>query len=127
MNFIEEGNGSGDYIPVITRKEASRVYIKEILYIETELRVVNIYTLNRVHRFYGKLDDVTKYLNTNFYRCHKSCILNLEKIIRMENGIFYFKGGLTLRVGQNKYQDTRNHYRKFLQQSSPGTRSAESK
>lgn len=105
-----------EYIPVITRKEAARVYLREILYIETQLRVVNIHTKARIYRFYGKLDDVVGYLNGNFYRCHKSCIINFDKIIRMEEGVFYFKGGSTLRVGQNNYQQTRHHYRKYLKE-----------
>ena len=107
-----------DYIPIITRKEATRVSVKEILYIETELRVVKIYTNSRPYRFYGKLDDVVKYLNHNFYRCHKSCIVNLDKIVRMEDGLFHFSDGITLRVGQNNYQLTRSYYRKFLEQNS---------
>ena len=117
MNSIESLNVKQDYIPVITRKEAARVNIKDILYIETELRVVNIYTGSRIYRFYGKLDDVMKYLNNHFYRCHKSCILNLEKITRMEDGVFYFNGGMSLRVGRNKYQYTRSYYRKYLEQN----------
>lgn len=113
VNFIEEDQEY--YIPVITRKEASRVNIRDIFYIETELRIINIYTVNRTYRFYGKLDEVVKYLNGDFYRCHKSCVINLEKIVRMENGVFYFQGGITLRVGQNNYRHTKNRYIKFLE------------
>lgn len=103
-----------NYIPVVTRKETAKVCLSEILYIETELRTVIIYTEIRAYRFYGKLDEVIKSLNGNFYRCHKSCILNMEKIIRMEDGIFHFEGGETLRIGQNNYQRTRRHYIRFL-------------
>lgn len=106
-----------NFIPVITRKEATRADTKDVLYIETELRIVNIYTESRIYRFYGKLDNVMKYLNGNFYRCHKSCVINLEKIVRMEDGTFYFSGGVTLRVGQNSYRQTRNHYIRFLEQN----------
>ena len=106
-----------NFIPVITRKEATRADTRDVLYIETELRIVNIYTESRIYRFYGKLDDVMKYLNGNFYRCHKSCVINLEKILRMEDGTFYFSGGVTLRVGQNSYRQTRNHYIRFLEQN----------
>jgi DNA-binding LytR/AlgR family response regulator len=60
---------------------------------------------------------VVKYLNGNFYRCHKSCIINFEKILRMEDGVFYFSNGATLRVGQNNYRHTRNHYVKYLDQN----------
>lgn len=117
MSVIKKMNAKEDYIPVITRKEAAKVKLRVILYIETELRVVNIYTNTRTYRFYGKLDDVMKYLNNNFYRCHKSCIVNLKKIVRMENGIFYFTNGTTLKVGQNNYQHARSYYRKFLEQN----------
>lgn len=105
------------YVPVITRKEAAKVRIREILYIETELRVVVIYTAGRAYRFYGKLDDILKYLDDRFYRCHKSCIINLEKVVRMEDGVFYFPEGVTLRVGQNNYRLSRNQYVKYLKQN----------
>lgn len=115
VNFIEEDQEY--YIPVITRKEASRVNIRDIFYIETELRVINIYTGNRTYRFYGKMDEVVRYLNDDFYRCHKSCVINLEKVVRMENGVFYFQGEITLRVGLNNYQQTRGRYKKYLEQN----------
>jgi DNA-binding LytR/AlgR family response regulator len=113
VNFVEEDQEY--YIPVITRKEVSRVNIRDIFYIETELRVINIYTISRSYRFYGKLDEVVKYLNDNFYRCHKSCVINLAKVVRMEDGVFYFQGEMTLRVGQNNFQHTRSRYIKFLE------------
>jgi DNA-binding LytR/AlgR family response regulator len=115
LDFIEEEQEY--YIPVITRKEASRVNIRDIFYIETDLRIINIYTLNRTYRFYGKMDDIVKYLNDHFYRCHKSCVINLGKIVRMEDGVFYFQGEMTLRVGQNNYRHTKNRYIKFLEQN----------
>ncbi|MDF2653623.1 MAG: LytTR family transcriptional regulator [Bacillota bacterium] len=112
MNAI--GQSKENYIPVITKKEVSRVSVGEILYIETQLRVVYIYTVPRIYRFYGKMDEVIKYLNGDFYRCHKSCIVNFNKIVRMEDGIVYFKGGFTLRVGENNFRHTRSFYSKFL-------------
>lgn len=116
MGAIEKINYEQDYIPVFTRKEASRVFTSEILYIEKELRLVKIHTSSRVYRFYGKLDDIVKYLNNHFYICHKSCIVNLDKITRMEDGVFYLEGERTLHIGRNNYQYTRSYYRKFLEQ-----------
>jgi len=103
-----------DYIPVITKKESCIVRIKEILYVEKDLRLVKIHTSERVYTFYGKLEDIMEYLDDRFYRCHRSCIVNFEKIISMEGGNFYLEGGETLRVGQNNYQYTRRHYRMYL-------------
>lgn len=111
-----------DYIPVITRREVCRVRVKEILYVEKELRLVNIHTSRRVYTFYGKLDDVMLYLDESFYKCHRSCIVNFEKITSMEDGIFYLEGGETIRVGQNNYQYAKRGFRRFLERKARESR-----
>jgi len=116
-NARSKENAKESFIPVITRKETARVNIGDIFYIETELRVIKIHTGSKIYRFYGKLDTVLKYLDDSFYRCHKSCIINLEKIVRMENGVFYFPGGVSVKVGQNNFRLTRNRYIKYLEQN----------
>lgn len=103
-----------NYIPIITKRESSKVHTAEILYLEKDLRRINIYTVSRVYTIYGKFDTITKYLGDSFHKCHGSCIVNLDKIIRMEEGIIYLENGQTLRVGQNSYQSTRRYYHKYL-------------
>ncbi len=121
MRSIENVNPKREryegYIPVITRKETARVNIRDVLYIETELRIVNVYTVDRTYRFYGKLDDVQQYLDGNFFRCHKSCIINMEKITRMEDCILYFCGEFTLRIGQNNFRRAKTRYAQYLEQN----------
>jgi DNA-binding LytR/AlgR family response regulator len=106
-----------EYIPVKTRKETAKVSIREILYIESELRVVVIYTEKRKFRFYGKLDELIQYLSNDFYRIHKSCVINLDRIARMEDGVIYFTEEQTVRVGQNNYRLARRQYLKHLEQN----------
>lgn len=119
MNLILNPGSSQIYrdgfIPVRTRKETTKVYLIEILYIETERRVVKIYTEQRDYRFYGKLDEVVKYLDGNFYRSHKSCVINLGKIDRMEDGLVYFPGGQSVRIGENNYRITKYRYYEYLE------------
>lgn len=103
------------YLPIITRKEDSKVPTSEIFYIEKELRRINVYTGDRVYTFYGKMESILHLLGENFYRCHGSCIINFDKVERMEDGIFYMEKGMSLRVGENNYQGARKYYRKYLQ------------
>ncbi len=102
------------YIPIVTRKETSKVFVDEILYIEKRLRIINIYTENKIYSVYGKMKEIEIYLDDSFYKCHKSCILNFSKIISMENGIFFFENGIDLRVGQNNYQYAKSKYKSFI-------------
>lgn len=108
---------SKNYIPVVTKKEISKVSTADILYIEKNLRIVNIYTYGRIYSFYGKLNGISERLGENFYKCHNSCIINLDKISRIEDGTFFFEGGITLRIGQNNYQHTKRRYGKFLEEN----------
>jgi|GEM_PF-830158 Response regulator of the LytR/AlgR family len=119
MDSTKNVNSNEDYgsryILVVTRKETSRVSLCDIIYIETQQRLIHLYTAFRTYRFYGKLDELARQLDGSFYRCHKSCVINFEKVIRMEDGIFHFTGGMTLRVGQNNYQQARSKYTIFLE------------
>ena len=54
--------------------------IKNIYYIESELRVVHIYTGEGVYSTYMNLDDLQERLKDNFLRCHKSFMVNIDRI-----------------------------------------------
>lgn len=69
----------------------------EILFFETShnMHKIILHSHNRQIEFYGKLKDIEKDLNDDFYRCHKSFIVNKkkireidtkEKLIHLQNG-----------------------------------------
>lgn len=106
-----------NYLPIFTRREDSKVFTNDIFYIEKDLRKINVYTAERVYSFYGKMESILHLLGDNFYQCHKSCVINLDKVERMEEGIFYMERGVNLRIGANNYQGARRYYRKYLQEN----------
>lgn len=114
MNSKEKKSIDLNYIPIKNRKGICKVYTKEILLIEKDLRLVRVYTLENEYSFYGKLDYVTQFLGKNFYKSHRSCILNLDKIIRMEGGVIYIEGDKWIKLGQRSYQHTRKQYSRYL-------------
>lgn len=63
--------------------EKYNINLEEVLYFESQLRVIIIHMVNRELRFYGKLDDVQKEIQDitdMFARANKSCYVNLKKI-----------------------------------------------
>lgn len=102
------------YILVKTRKQICRVNTNEILYIETDRRLIVIHTISKLYTYYGRLDDVYQQLGEEFYKCHSRCILNLDRVISMKEGLFYLEGGKTLRIGQNYYQYAKKRFNEFL-------------
>lgn len=67
------------------------IYYKDLLFIESNARLLNIHTVQKeMISFYSKLDVVEKQLNdTRFLRCHKSFLVNMDYILSVED--YWFK------------------------------------
>jgi two-component system response regulator AgrA len=62
------------------------IKLGDILFIETSAAAhrIRVHEENRQVEFYGSLKDVQKKLTPNFYRCHKSYIVNMDKIAEVD-------------------------------------------
>lgn len=57
----------------------------EILYLENRRRIIRVHTSKNDYLFYARFDDVMPDLDRRFSRCHRSYILNLDRITFLEN------------------------------------------
>lgn len=103
-----------EFISVIKKSEAAKVYLNDIVYIENEARRIHIHTENDTYSVYRRIDEVASLLPENFYRCHKSCIINLDKVNNMKNRIIYFEGGKTVGICAEKYAKAVQTYKGYL-------------
>lgn len=108
-NYYRESS-NGKYISINEDCRIINIKLGDILFIETSTAAhrIRVHEENRQIEFYGSLKDIQKKLTSNFYRCHKSYIVNRDKIaevdmksnrITMTNGekcyvSFRYKGGL---------------------------------
>lgn len=56
------------------------VPLEEILYMEKFLRQIVVYTEKGAYTYYARFEDVIPSLDIRFFRCHRSYIVNLERI-----------------------------------------------
>lgn len=73
----------------ITIKEDMRIInikLSGILFIETTgtAHKIRVHEENRQIELYGNLKDIQEKLTSNFYRCHKSYIVNKDKILEID-------------------------------------------
>lgn len=62
-------------------KETLRVKLQDILYMESDRRLVRIWCRQGEESFYGSLDKVEESLEgKGFLRCHKSYLVNMERV-----------------------------------------------
>ena len=82
-----------DYIPVITREYSRKLSVSDIIMIGRNNRVINIVSEKGNFSYYESMDNVCKHLNSNFCRCMKGCVINLDKVDWMCKHEIHFSNG----------------------------------
>ena len=77
---INMNKKSNKYLFISNQKGKRKICIKDIIYIESSGRIINIYLKNETISIYKKISEIESELCDSFIRCHKSFIINLDKI-----------------------------------------------
>ncbi len=73
------------YIPVTYNRTTTFLNEKDIIFISSDKRKINIYTVDKSYTYYDKLETVISKLGNGFCRCHRSYIVNFDFIKTTEN------------------------------------------
>lgn len=74
-----------EYVSINSGDRIVNIRLKDILFIETcASHKIKIHEEDRQVEFYGNLKDIQEKLTSNFYRCHKSYIVNKDKISEID-------------------------------------------
>lgn len=103
------------YIPVTSRKFCRKVYVNKVLYMVQRGRITTIRTEDYEVNFYAKLSDLKKYLNKDFVSILKHCVVNFEKVERLETNSIIFKNGIVLNSFDTEdFIKVRQHFITYL-------------
>lgn len=101
-----------DYITVTYSGTETNILLSNIYCVESNLRKV-IFTLseNREIDLIGKLTDYEEFLTKHgFCRCHKSYIVNVERIDSLDGDTFYFPDGKRIKISRAYLQSAKKKY-----------------
>lgn len=86
-----------------------RIYLKDILYISrvTDERKLIIKTTHNSFKINKTLDEILKMLDSRFVRVHRSCILNKDRVCKLDwnNGYFKLDTGEKVYLLSKKYKE----------------------
>lgn len=85
-----------------------------IIYLESSAHQLFIVTTTQRISVYGKLDDYEKKLNNSFIRIHKSFLVNMNYIRRIDRNELTLKNSMVLPISKAKYQLTKNKFFSFM-------------
>ena len=88
---------------------------ESIVYMENMRRKVVVQTNDGLYEFYGKLSDVEKALDERFLLCHRSYMINMDKVEAMEHSRVLFDDKSSIYLGRSTYARTAKQVSEFLE------------
>lgn len=90
------------------------ISISDIMYMESKAHQLCISTITGQIQIYKKLDDYEEIMDASFVRIHKSFMVNMEYIKRIERTSLTMKNGTVLPISKTKYQGVKDKFFKFM-------------
>ena len=88
-----------------------------IAYLEKDMRRIFIHLENGVKiSFYGSMEEAINQLGRTFCHCHKSYVVNMDKVADIGETMFYMKDGSEIPIGQRRYAEVRRRYEVYRDQ-----------
>ncbi len=103
-----------EYKLVFRKKgEMLAIPLKEILYIESKGHMITVYTRAESYVYYGKLGVVTEQLPDNFLQCHKSYLVNMDKIFQIGGDRILLENGQEIPISQARLKASKERYAQY--------------
>lgn len=102
------------YLNIKQGNKVTRVPFNSILYIEVFDRKLFIHTAVCTYDFYGKLDELEELLSDDFFRCHRSYIVNLSYVRRYDKTAITMTTGDMVFISKRKYSMFCKRFLAFL-------------
>ena len=90
------------------------VLFHKIRYLESRGHQLTIHTTDGSLMCYEQLEKLKERLAHNFYQCHKSYLVNMDCIRRIEKNSILLKTGEKLPVSKAKYAETRAAFFRYI-------------
>lgn len=96
----------GQSLSVELRGAVISIPLRQIQYIESDKRSLNIHEVGQIRTVVGRLDEMEKQVDSRFVRCHKSFLVNLDFVRTLENHSFVLLDGQQIPISPARYQKT---------------------
>lgn len=102
------------YITLASKGLITKIDYDSVLYLESNLRNMNIHEPHRIRTFPGKLDDIRPMLDSRFVQCHKSFIVNLSCAVELKADSIMLYNGESVPVSARKLKETRAAFANYV-------------
>jgi len=87
---------------------------EDIYYLESKAHTASIYTIDGIHLCYERLEELKKRLPDNFVYSHKSYLINMDHIKRIEGNKLILLNETAVPVSKSKYAQIKKLYFSYI-------------
>lgn len=91
---------NSDYLSFSSRGRSYSIATASIVYLESRNHTVKLYTQDETFEFYEKLSRLQERLPQSFTVCHKSYLVNLGQVTRLEPGYLILSSGARVPISR---------------------------
>ena len=97
--------------------ESSIVLLEEIVFCEIIDRKVYLHLVSsEIIDFYDRIENLETKLDSSFYRCHRSFLINLKYLKSYKNGTAYMEGGAEIPVSRLRSSEFSNVILQYMKE-----------
>lgn len=87
--------------------------LRKIYYLESRGHQITVHTLEERTLCYDRLESMKERLPENFLQCHKSYLVNLDNVRRIERNRMILKNEEEVPISKSRYAQTRSAYFRY--------------
>jgi len=105
--------GNEKFILIKNGNAHQKIFLHDILYIESQNKKVIIHGTDRVTESYSTLREIEKNMDDSFFRCHRCYLVNMRHVKRYTAAAVWVKNGDEILLAQKKYTEFVKAYMAF--------------
>lgn len=112
MNDIKK-KLSNDMYFYRTKSTIQNIPYMDILCFESSMHYVSIITADQSYQQYTSLNALVQFLPGDFVRCHRTTIVNLYHIMKIDGMEITLSNGKVVNISRSYYEDVKRHFVDF--------------
>ena len=96
------------------RGKEHMILMSDITYLESSNHKTILHTLTKEYSVYEKLGDIKKRLSDSFVSCHKSFLINMDKVEYVNGNTAYIAGGALVPISRSHKEEVKNKYFDYI-------------
>lgn len=100
---------------IVGKSDSISVPISSIFYLESNAHKSIIYTDTEIYSLYERLSVLKERLPSYFLACHKSYIVNMNKIKRIEKNVIILENLVEIPISKSQYTNVKQTYFRYMQ------------